>query len=377
MAETRQSSDRLAGETRIDTAVAIAQRAFPDGADVAYLANADNPVDAIVGGTLTDGPILLVPGCNDLPVQVAEEVRRLDATTVIALGGEAAVCEAVLDEAQVALQPTPPPSASDVINIRVSIELLALDGQTPADAPYTVSVTRPDRFVEGGEARHDVIFTSSDGDLLLDDPRFVGITQNRFGEGQLVTSGRGCGAQYDPERDEVVIPCTTDLRYVELTEDESASRLVRIQTDDAAVGPTPVLTGRYVLDQVVRWARPSTQGEPEFSEGDIVRITYEVEAVDQPRDGYLDRCAGGSWGIDGLLDQGGAYAPDAETVLREQLEPYRDTYGGEIVISADGTRATLVLRGKEVVQANATGRGGGWAVDSVAGCDPPVPPLDG
>lgn len=60
----------LAGPTRIETAVAIARAAFPDGAEVAYLARADQFADAVADGTLTDGPVLLVPSCGELPATV-------------------------------------------------------------------------------------------------------------------------------------------------------------------------------------------------------------------------------------------------------------------------------------------------------------------
>lgn len=82
--------------------MAISQRAFPDGSDTAYVARADDPVDAVVGGALTDGPILLVPQCGELPDSVKEELRRLTATEVIALGGDAAICEVILQAAMAA-----------------------------------------------------------------------------------------------------------------------------------------------------------------------------------------------------------------------------------------------------------------------------------
>ncbi len=93
---------RLAGPSRIDTAVAISQAQFPDGAPTAYLARADETVDAVAGGVLTDGPILLVPSCGTLPSVVATEIARLDPDRVVALGGEGAVCEDLLRQARAA-----------------------------------------------------------------------------------------------------------------------------------------------------------------------------------------------------------------------------------------------------------------------------------
>ena len=93
---------RLAGPSRVDTAVAISRAQFPNGAPTAYLARADDSVDAVAGGVLTDGPILLVPSCGQLPPVVADEIARLDPDRVVALGGEGAVCEDVLHQARAA-----------------------------------------------------------------------------------------------------------------------------------------------------------------------------------------------------------------------------------------------------------------------------------
>ncbi len=58
------TAERIAGASRVDTAVAISRAAFPDGAPTAYLARADVFADALAAGALTDGPILLVPSCR-------------------------------------------------------------------------------------------------------------------------------------------------------------------------------------------------------------------------------------------------------------------------------------------------------------------------
>lgn len=91
---------RLSGPDRWATAVAISREAYPDGAPVVYLARGVDPlVDALAGAALPDGPILLVPGCGDLPGAVVSEIDRLDPGAVTALGGSAAICDAVLDAA--------------------------------------------------------------------------------------------------------------------------------------------------------------------------------------------------------------------------------------------------------------------------------------
>lgn len=92
-------SDRLAGSTRVGTAVAISRRAFPSGSTAVYLARADNVSDALAAGALTDGPVLVVPSCDGVPQEVAAEITRLDPAEVFALGGTGAICDATLEAA--------------------------------------------------------------------------------------------------------------------------------------------------------------------------------------------------------------------------------------------------------------------------------------
>ena len=89
-------TDRLAGGSRIDTAAAIARAAFPDGADEVFLARADVLADALAAGTLSSGPVLLVPACGAVPDVVTEAIADLDPRRVTALGGTAAVCDDLL-----------------------------------------------------------------------------------------------------------------------------------------------------------------------------------------------------------------------------------------------------------------------------------------
>lgn len=96
---TARQTGRLSGPTRFETAVEISQAAFPQGAPVVYLARADDFPDALAGGTLTDGPVLLVPRCSAIPPAVVQEIGRLDPQRVIALGGTAAICNDVLQAA--------------------------------------------------------------------------------------------------------------------------------------------------------------------------------------------------------------------------------------------------------------------------------------
>ena len=94
---------RLAGANRIETAVKISGRAFAGGSDKVYIARADKPIDALSGGTLKDGPVLLVPQNGSVPASVHTEIQRLGAKQVIALGGTGAVSDTVLADAAAGL----------------------------------------------------------------------------------------------------------------------------------------------------------------------------------------------------------------------------------------------------------------------------------
>lgn len=94
--------DRMSGAGRIETAVRTSQAAFPDGADVAYIAYAGEFADALTGGPtagLSQAPILLTWG-DELPTATERELERLDVDRVVVLGGTAAVSEPV--EARIA-----------------------------------------------------------------------------------------------------------------------------------------------------------------------------------------------------------------------------------------------------------------------------------
>jgi putative cell wall-binding protein len=90
---------RIPGGGRIQTAISIAQYEFPNTATEVYLARADDFPDALAGGVLTGGPIILVPSTGTLPPDVADEISRLAPSRVVALGGTAAVSDSILRQA--------------------------------------------------------------------------------------------------------------------------------------------------------------------------------------------------------------------------------------------------------------------------------------
>ncbi|HYD08873.1 MAG TPA: cell wall-binding repeat-containing protein [Acidimicrobiales bacterium] len=87
---------RLAGVDRVETAVAVSERGWPDGADGVVLAAGDAYAEALPASVLAaerDEPLLLTTG-DDLPEAVADELDRLEADEVTVIGS---VPEAVDD----------------------------------------------------------------------------------------------------------------------------------------------------------------------------------------------------------------------------------------------------------------------------------------
>ena len=60
VAHAAPQTDRIGGIDRYDTAVQIAARTFTGHQNTVYIARGDLPVDALVAGQLTDGPVLLL-----------------------------------------------------------------------------------------------------------------------------------------------------------------------------------------------------------------------------------------------------------------------------------------------------------------------------
>lgn len=88
------SSDRLAGSDRYETAIQIA--ASFEKPDTVYLARGDNQADAVAGGKLPGGPLLLVNESSKVRDEVAAMIKKLGAKNVVVLGGTSAVSDATV-----------------------------------------------------------------------------------------------------------------------------------------------------------------------------------------------------------------------------------------------------------------------------------------
>jgi peptidoglycan-N-acetylglucosamine deacetylase len=109
-------TERIAGTSRYQTSALIAARVFPT-ATQAYLARGDgtNIIDALPGGVLTDGPMLIVPGgstCSVLPDPTRSYLAKAKPSRVTAFGTTATVCEPMLRQAALTAVPRPTPNCS-------------------------------------------------------------------------------------------------------------------------------------------------------------------------------------------------------------------------------------------------------------------------
>jgi putative cell wall-binding protein/peptidoglycan hydrolase-like amidase len=95
-------AERWFGSDRYATAAAVSQHTHPDGAAVVYLTVGTNHPDAIAAGpaAAAEGAPVLLVSPTTLPSATAGELTRLAPTTVVIVGGEAAVGAGV--ESQVA-----------------------------------------------------------------------------------------------------------------------------------------------------------------------------------------------------------------------------------------------------------------------------------
>lgn len=100
-----EGSVRAGGANRYETAVAISEAGFPNGAGTVVIATGTNWPDALGGSALAGavgGPILLTDP-NGLTPIVADEIERLGATDAYILGGYEAVSMAVENDLEALL----------------------------------------------------------------------------------------------------------------------------------------------------------------------------------------------------------------------------------------------------------------------------------
>jgi len=93
------SVDRLAGQDRYTTAVAISRSAFPSTAPIAYVASGVGFADALAAAPAAaraGGPLLLTPATKP-PAALLDELRRLKPKRIVVVGGTGAVAKSAAD----------------------------------------------------------------------------------------------------------------------------------------------------------------------------------------------------------------------------------------------------------------------------------------
>lgn len=91
MTSVAADAQRYSGDTRHETAIQVA-KAFGT-ADTVYLARGDEQVDAVAGGKLPAGPVLLLNNSEAVKALVKATITELKAKHVVVLGGVAGVSD--------------------------------------------------------------------------------------------------------------------------------------------------------------------------------------------------------------------------------------------------------------------------------------------
>jgi len=134
--------------------------------------------------------------------------------------------------------------------------------------PATVATTSVTTNAEGQPSHGVQVTWNGTSAVTLDDARFTHHVID--GEGDLVTAGRGCGADWNADSSEVSHICTADLQLVDLAPGETHEYPVRIYPE---VGPLALEPGTYVVDQTIGWEPSNGGARQEFT----LRLTYTVE----------------------------------------------------------------------------------------------------
>ena len=97
-----QQTERIAGVDAVETAIQVAERAYPTGAETVILVRNDNFPDALAGVPLAyklQAPILLTPSSGLTPA-IRNELIKLAPKTVYLLGGKVAIGSGIQAELQ-------------------------------------------------------------------------------------------------------------------------------------------------------------------------------------------------------------------------------------------------------------------------------------
>lgn len=297
---------RLAGESRIETAVAVSQDSYPEqgSAGGAVLATATDYPDALAAAPLVaavDGPLLLTSP-EELSEASAAELERVlpDGATVHLLGGTSALSPEVADEV----------TQSGFEVVRLAGEDRAATAAAVAselEASDTAVVVAGDSFSDGLAASAPA---ARDGWPIL-------LTEKQT----LPASTRKTLGESDVTRVVIVGGTAVVSAEVEAELDELVDRVDRVAGAD-------------------RWATATSVAEA-FFETDLSGLAIATG------EGFADALAGGPHaarrGIPVLLSRGGGLPPTAADLVAAARPDSAHLYGGrtalEDTVAADVRRA--------------------------------------
>lgn len=161
-------------------------------------------------------------------------------------------------------------SAQEADDTGAAFDIDVVASIVESGVPATVATTSVTTNTEG-QPGHGVRVTWNGATAVtLDDARFTHHVADS--DGDFVTAGRGCGADWNAESNEVVHFCTADLQLIDLAPGETHEYPVRIYPD---VAPLALGPGTYVVDETVGWVPSNGGARQEFT----LRLTYTVEAA--------------------------------------------------------------------------------------------------
>jgi Predicted protease len=140
------TTDRVAGLDRYATSVAIARKAYPSTARVAFVASGENYPDALAAGAVAaklGGPLLLT-GSTSLPASVAAELSALHPSTVYVAGGTGAVSTGVLTQIKTAAHGVTPTRVAGADRYATGLKLVSLGFSSVSAAYIATGANFPD-----------------------------------------------------------------------------------------------------------------------------------------------------------------------------------------------------------------------------------------
>ena len=193
------SANRLAGSDRYDTAIQVALKGWADSngenpsAATVYVSNGASLVDAIAGGVLRNGPMLLVNGDKAVQSKVADAIKKLNAGKVIALGGTGAVSDEAL-KAVAGTAATERIAGADRFETAAKIAEAAKKQGVTVDRVYLANGQSLVDALVGGQLTDGVILLTDGADKL---PAATAKALNKIGGGVSLYALGGTGSVSD------------------------------------------------------------------------------------------------------------------------------------------------------------------------------------